>query len=73
MNKTIACFIVTGRRAKKQAQKASSKIPDLRDHELVQKFFLQEVKLTGIFIRLYIYKYNFNLKFTQYIYILHCL
>ncbi|XP_050444832.1 mitochondrial import receptor subunit TOM20 homolog [Cataglyphis hispanica] len=33
------------RRAKKQAQKASSKIPDLRDHELVQKFFLQEVQL----------------------------
>ncbi|KAL6444505.1 hypothetical protein ACFW04_001973 [Cataglyphis niger] len=33
------------RKAKKQAQKASSKIPDLRDHELVQKFFLQEVQL----------------------------
>jgi len=33
------------RRAKKQTQKASSKIPDLRDHELVQKFFLQEVQL----------------------------
>lgn len=33
------------RRAKKQAQKASSKMIDLRDHELVQKFFLQEVQL----------------------------
>ncbi|XP_014469703.1 PREDICTED: mitochondrial import receptor subunit TOM20 homolog B-like [Dinoponera quadriceps] len=34
------------RRAKKQAQqKASSKILDLRDHEVVQKFFLQEVQL----------------------------
>ncbi|XP_071562780.1 mitochondrial import receptor subunit TOM20 homolog [Temnothorax nylanderi] len=33
------------RRAKKHAQKASSKIPDLKDHELVQKFFLQEVQL----------------------------
>ncbi|KMR04721.1 mitochondrial import receptor subunit tom20-like protein [Lasius niger] len=44
LRKTLV-FIVTGRRAKKQAQKASSKIPDLRDHELVQKFFLQEVQL----------------------------
>ncbi|XP_003706768.1 translocase of outer membrane 20 [Megachile rotundata] len=33
------------RKAKKQAQKASSKIPDLKDHEVVQKFFLQEVQL----------------------------
>ncbi|KAI4502410.1 hypothetical protein M0802_002322 [Mischocyttarus mexicanus] len=33
------------RRARKQAQKASSKIPDLKDHETVQKFFLQEVQL----------------------------
>ncbi|TGZ50976.1 mitochondrial import receptor subunit TOM20 homolog [Temnothorax curvispinosus] len=33
------------RRVKKQAKKASSKIPDLKDHELVQKFFLQEVQL----------------------------
>ncbi|XP_072755028.1 mitochondrial import receptor subunit TOM20 homolog [Anoplolepis gracilipes] len=34
------------RKAKKQAQKAaSSKMPDLRDHELVQRFFLQEVQL----------------------------
>jgi import receptor subunit TOM20 len=34
------------RRTKKQAQKVpSSKMPDLRDHELVQKFFLQEVQL----------------------------
>ncbi|EFN77374.1 mitochondrial import receptor subunit TOM20 homolog B [Harpegnathos saltator] len=34
------------RRAKKQAQqKASTKILDLRDHEMVQKFFLQEVQL----------------------------
>ncbi|XP_066591938.1 mitochondrial import receptor subunit TOM20 homolog [Prorops nasuta] len=33
------------RRTKKQAQKASSKIPDLKDHEVVQKFFLQEVQL----------------------------
>lgn len=33
------------RKAKKQAQKASSRILDLRDRELVQKFFLQEVQL----------------------------
>lgn len=33
------------RRAKKQAQKANSKIPDLKDHEGVQRFFLQEVQL----------------------------
>ncbi|XP_015182956.1 PREDICTED: mitochondrial import receptor subunit TOM20 homolog [Polistes dominula] len=33
------------RRARKQAQKANSKIPDLKDHETVQKFFLQEVQL----------------------------
>lgn len=37
---------VAGRRAKKQAQqKVSTKILDLRDHEVVQKFFLQEVSL----------------------------
>ncbi|XP_020290377.1 mitochondrial import receptor subunit TOM20 homolog B-like [Pseudomyrmex gracilis] len=33
------------RKTKKQAQKASSRILDLRDRELVQKFFLQEVQL----------------------------
>lgn len=57
-------FIVTGRRAKKQAQKASSKIPDLRDHELVQKFFLQEVKLTALLLE-YVY-IILILKFTIY-------
>ncbi|XP_076176136.1 translocase of outer membrane 20 [Ptiloglossa arizonensis] len=33
------------RKAKKQAQKSSSKIPDLKDREVVQRFFLQEVQL----------------------------
>ncbi|XP_054000837.1 mitochondrial import receptor subunit TOM20 homolog [Hylaeus anthracinus] len=33
------------RKAKKQAQKTSSKIPNLKDHEVVQRFFLQEVQL----------------------------
>lgn len=33
------------RRAKKETQKANSKIPDLKDHETVQRFFLQEVQL----------------------------
>ncbi|XP_034947123.1 mitochondrial import receptor subunit TOM20 homolog B-like [Chelonus insularis] len=33
------------RRARKQAQKAGSQIPDLKDPEIVQKFFLQEVQL----------------------------
>ena len=35
------CFV--GRKAKKQAQKSSSTMPDLKDHEDVQRFFLQEV------------------------------
>ncbi|XP_012251269.1 mitochondrial import receptor subunit TOM20 homolog [Athalia rosae] len=33
------------RRARKQAQKAGSKIPDLKDHEAMQRFFFQEVQL----------------------------
>ena len=33
------------RKAKKQAQKASSAMPDLKDHEDVQRFFLQEVQI----------------------------
>lgn len=33
------------RKAKKQAAKSGSQIPDLSDPELVQKFFLQEVQL----------------------------
>ncbi|KAG7198218.1 hypothetical protein KM043_005625 [Ampulex compressa] len=33
------------RRAKRQAQKSSSRIPDLKNHEVVQKFFVQEVQL----------------------------
>lgn len=32
------------RRFKKQAKKDSSKIPDLKDHQAVQRFFLQEVQ-----------------------------
>ncbi|XP_003485919.1 mitochondrial import receptor subunit TOM20 homolog [Bombus vosnesenskii] len=33
------------RKAKKQAQSSTSKIQDLKDHEVVQRFFLQEVQL----------------------------
>ncbi|XP_015511869.1 mitochondrial import receptor subunit TOM20 homolog [Neodiprion pinetum] len=33
------------RRARKQAQKAGTKIPDLKDHEAMQRFFFQEVQL----------------------------
>ncbi|XP_012277595.1 mitochondrial import receptor subunit TOM20 homolog B [Orussus abietinus] len=33
------------RKARKQAQKAASRIPDLKDQEVVQRFFLQEVQL----------------------------
>jgi len=33
------------RKAKKDAQTVSSKIPNLKDHELVQKFFIQEVEM----------------------------
>ncbi|XP_046751499.1 mitochondrial import receptor subunit TOM20 homolog [Diprion similis] len=33
------------RRAKKQAQKAGTKIPDLNDHQAMQRFFFQEVQL----------------------------
>ncbi|XP_023247264.1 mitochondrial import receptor subunit TOM20 homolog [Copidosoma floridanum] len=33
------------RKAKKSAQNVSSKIPNLKDHELVQKFFIQEVEM----------------------------
>lgn len=44
----LLIVVILGRRAKKQAQKASSKIPDLKDHETVQKFFLQEVNINII-------------------------
>ncbi|XP_076619277.1 translocase of outer membrane 20 [Colletes latitarsis] len=33
------------RKAKKQSEKARSTIPDLKDREVIQKFFLQEVQL----------------------------
>lgn len=33
------------RRARKQAQKVGTKIPDLKDHEAMQRFFFQEVQL----------------------------
>ncbi|XP_043483915.1 mitochondrial import receptor subunit TOM20 homolog [Leptopilina heterotoma] len=33
------------RKARKEAQKAGSKIPNLKDHDVVQKFFVQEVEL----------------------------
>lgn len=58
-------FIFIGRRAKKQAQKTSSKIPDLRDHELVQKFFLQEVQFITTSIKLHIYIF-IDVNFLQY-------
>lgn len=37
--------MLVGRKAKKQAQSSTSKIQDLKDHEVVQRFFLQEVIL----------------------------
>ncbi|XP_011307137.1 mitochondrial import receptor subunit TOM20 homolog [Fopius arisanus] len=33
------------RKVKRQAKKTGSTIPDLKDHEVVQRFFLQEVQL----------------------------
>ncbi|XP_011496042.1 PREDICTED: mitochondrial import receptor subunit TOM20 homolog isoform X2 [Ceratosolen solmsi marchali] len=33
------------RKAKKEAQKVTSKVPNLKDHEAVQKFFIQEVEM----------------------------
>ncbi|CAB0041295.1 unnamed protein product [Trichogramma brassicae] len=33
------------RRAKKEALKSNSEIPNLKDHDVVQKFFVQEVEL----------------------------
>lgn len=55
----LLIIIILGRRAKKQAQKASSKIPDLKDHETVQKFFLQEVNINIITL---LFKY-FHVKY----------
>lgn len=41
----INFLMLSGRKAKKEASKrtGSSKLPNLKDHEAVQKFFLQEV------------------------------
>ncbi|XP_076276721.1 translocase of outer membrane 20 [Lasioglossum baleicum] len=33
------------RKIRKQAQKASSRLPDMKDHEGVQRFFIQEIQL----------------------------
>lgn len=55
----LLIIIILGRRAKKQAQKASSKIPDLKDHETVQKYFLQEVNINIITL---LFKY-FHVKY----------
>lgn len=38
-------FINLGRKARKEAQRSGTVIPDLKDPEIVQKFFLQEVQL----------------------------
>lgn len=41
----LCTILFLGRKAKRQAQKSGTTIPDLKDPEIVQKFFLQQVQL----------------------------
>lgn len=34
-----------GRKARKEARKVGTRVPNLKDHDVVQKFFIQEVRL----------------------------
>lgn len=49
-------FVVTGRKAKKEAQRATSRIPNLKDHDEMQRFFLQEVNSFDSIFRIFFCK-----------------
>lgn len=55
-----SCFSIIGRKARKETEKSTSEIPDLNDHESVQRFFLQEVKYFTFIVMLYLYSCILN-------------